>query len=304
VQLEHADQPGSSRSVQAVLDLVSRDRDPLLAYSDDQFLFPSYRRIPATRFQQRYFLIGSIYLGQTGPQYVLHDTWKWFAEDLRQANPAAFLKTVHIDSIPFARYVATHFKRVFDGNVGTVELRNDVALSVLHGVTPRVWIPPASPRNGSGWRRDGNSAVYGPGSTPMSRDLLLLSTHACERIDGDLNGGPQVSPTVVFHVRDSSGSQPELRIAFDGSYASVEDASDGILDTISTTPGSAAPTPPKGAIGFSLVVGRRAAALVIGNRVVGAVAVGKHVEITAEPQSTRLALENLRVGAAPIGSGC
>ena len=92
VQLERADQPGPNRSVQAVLDLVSRDLDPLLAYSDDQYLYPSYRRIPATRFQQRYFLIGSIYMGQTGPQYILHDTWRWFRDDLRQANPAAFLE--------------------------------------------------------------------------------------------------------------------------------------------------------------------------------------------------------------------
>ena len=88
VQLERANQPGPDRSVQAVLDLVSRDRDPLLTYSDDQYLYPDYRRVPATRFQQRYFLIGSIYLGQTGPQYILHNTWTWFADDLRRTNPA------------------------------------------------------------------------------------------------------------------------------------------------------------------------------------------------------------------------
>ena len=47
------------------------------------------------------------------------------------------------------------------------------------------------------------------------------------------------------------------------------------------------------------MIGRRAAALVIGNRIVGAVAIGKHVEITAEPQHRGLRVENLRVGAAP-----
>ena len=52
------------------------------------------------------------------------------------------------------------------------------------------------------------------------------------------------------------------------------------------------------------MIGRRSAALVIGNRIVGAVAIGKHVEITVEPQHSGVALENLRVGRAPVGSGC
>ena len=90
--------------------LVSRDQDPLLLYDDNQFLYPDYRRIPATRFQQRYFLIGSIYLGRTSPKYILHDTWKWFDEDMRQSNPAAFLETGDLDSPPFADYVKAHFE--------------------------------------------------------------------------------------------------------------------------------------------------------------------------------------------------
>ena len=133
-ELTRENQPGPNRSVQAVLDLVSRDRDPLLLYDDNQFLYPDYRRIPATRFQQRYFLVGSIYLGQTSPKYILHDTWKWFDEDLRQSNPAAFLET-GADRLEAVRRLraTTHFEPAFDGEAGTVQLRNDVAESVLHG---------------------------------------------------------------------------------------------------------------------------------------------------------------------------
>jgi len=304
VQLARADQPGPNQSVQAVLDLVSRDRDPLLAYSDDQYLYPSYRRIPATRFQQRYFLIGSIYLGQTGPQYVLHDTWKWFDEDLRHANPVAFLKTVRIDSKPFAKYVASHFERVFDGNAGTVELRDDVAESVLRGATTTAWTPPSPPAAGSGWTIDRSSATYTRGSIPMRGDTLPLTTHACERISGELNGGADRPPSVAFHVLDPIGSRPEREVAFDGSYAIVEDSFGAPLDAIPTTPGATVPIPPVGPVSFSLVVGRRAAALVVGNRIISAVDIGEHVEVTLEPQRSGTAVTNLRVGRAPIGSGC
>lgn len=300
VQLERADQPGPDRSVQAVLDLVSRDRDPLLAYSDDQYIYPNYRRIPATRFQQRYFLIGSIYLGQTGPQYILHNTWKWFQEDLRQANPAAFLKTQPVDSIPFAQYVSTHFTTVFSGTAGTVELRDDLARSVLRGATPDVWTAPQPPISGSGWTFDGDSASYTQNATPMSQDRLPLATHACERIDGTLDDGTPSAPAVVFHVEDRTGRQPELKLAFDGSYVSVEDANDILLDTIAVATGAFH----HGTLPFALVIGKRAAALVVGDHIVGAVAVPDDVEITVEPGESHLTVENLRIGPPPAASGC
>ena len=177
--------------MQAVLDLVSRDRDPLLAFSDDQFLYPGYRRIPATRFQQRYFLVGSIYLGQTGPQYILHDTWKWFGRRPPPVEPGRVPEDGphRLEAVRPATSPRTS-RRVFDGNVGTVELRNDVADSVLHGPAPSAWRPPAAPAAGSGWTLDGSSAVYAPGTTPVNRDRLALATHACERIDGDFERRP------------------------------------------------------------------------------------------------------------------
>ena len=107
VQLARDNQPGPNRSVQAVLDLVSRDRDPLLVYSDNQFVYPDYRRVPASRFQQRYFLIGSIYLGETSPKFVLPHTWTWFRQDMRKTNPAAYFQiaTESVDSKEFADYL-------------------------------------------------------------------------------------------------------------------------------------------------------------------------------------------------------
>ncbi|HTD49411.1 MAG TPA: hypothetical protein VK771_02345, partial [Acidimicrobiia bacterium] len=305
VELERADQPGPDRSVQAVLDLVSRDRDPLLTYSDDQYLYPDYRRIPATRFQQRYFLIGSIYLGQTGPQYILHNTWTWFGEDLRHTNPAAFLKTEPVDSKPFVAYVSTHFLTVFSGSAGTVELRDDLARSVLIGATPQRWAPPEPPASGAGWTLDQNSAIYSGNTTP-NRTPLPLTTHACERISGTLDNGTQPAPAVVFHINDRAGHQPELNLAFDGSYVSIEDATGALLDTvpIGTVSNNSTGTLHDGPLPFSLVIGRRAAALVIDGQIAGAVAVPHDPEITVEPAQSHLTLEGLNVGPPPPSSGC
>jgi len=304
VQIDRENQPGPERSVQAVLDLVSRDRDPLLTYSDDQYLYPDYRRIPATRFQQRYFLIGSIYLGQTGPQYILHNTWQWFQEDLRQADPAAFLKTEPVDSKPFAAYVSQHFRTVFSGSAGTVELRDDLAQSVLRGATPQTWTAPQPPASGTGWTLHQNSATYADNGTPTNPTQLALTTHACERISGTLSNGTQPAPAVVFHIEDRAGHQPELNIAFDGSYVSVEDATGALLDTVAIGTDTSTGTLHDGPVPFSLVIGRRAAVLVIDGQIVGAVAIPNDAEVTVGPGQSHLALEGLRIGAPPPDSGC
>ena len=243
VQLERADQPGPNQSVQAVLDLVSRDRDPLLAFSDDQFLYPSYRRIPATRFQQRYFLIGSIYLGQTGPQYILHNTWKWFDEDLRQANPATFLKTVHIDSKPFATYVA----RALQARVRR-ERRNGRApqrrcrVGVARRRRRRSWTPPTSPRTGTGWTIDGSSAAVRAGHDSDEPRRVVTYDTPCERIRRRAERrAADASPDrrVPLHTTRPAVHRSSTSCST-ATYASVEDACGGALDTIPTRPGQPA----------------------------------------------------------------
>jgi len=297
--LERANQPGPNRSVQAVLDLVSRDQDPLLLYDDNQFLYDDYRRIPATRFQQRYFLIGSIYLGRTSPKYILHDTWKWFDEDMRQSNPAAFLETGDLDSKPFADFVSSHFEPAFDGAVGTVQLRNDVAQSVLHGPTDRVWTPPDPLDNGPGWSVAPGSADYAESGAPSPDDRLVIATQNCQRVEGRLDG-----QHVVFHFEDWTAKEPEFKISVDGTTVATEDANGGVLETTSipqpeTKARRRAPAPT-----FALVVGAHAAALVVNGQIVGAVEIPPRTKITVEPTASPVAMSGLRVGAPPIGSGC
>jgi hypothetical protein len=297
--LTRANQAGPNRSVQAVLDLVSRDQDPLLLYDDNQFIYDDYRRIPATRFQQRYFLIGSIYLGRTSPKYILHDTWKWFDEDLRQSNPAAFLETVAIDSKPFAEYVKTHFEPAFDGQAGTVQLRDDVAESVLRGPTDRAWTPPDAHDNGPGWTAEPGSADYAGSSAPPADDRLVIATQNCQRVEGRLDG-----QHVVFHFEDWTAKQPELQIAVDGTTVTTEDANGGTLETTSIPQPETATRGRTPAPTFALVVGARSAALVVDGQIVGAVDVPRRAKITVEPTAAPVSMQSLRVGAPPIGSGC
>jgi hypothetical protein len=295
----------TNRSVRAVLDMVSRDEDPLLAYSENQYIYPLYRRIPATRFQQRYFLIGSIYLGRRSEKYVLPDTWKLFADDLREANPAAFLQTDPVDSPQFAQYVAGHFTTAFEGADGKVLLRNDLADAIMLGEATAPWIAPVTP-DPTGWRGQGTAARYvasGEATDPANR--LLLASGACTRIDGKLAGRSNSAPGVVFHFEDTSadptsteppalGHQTETRIALDGQSASTKDVNDRVLEAIDVPPSAS----------FSLLVGRRSAALVVGERIVAAVAIPEATRVTAESLRPQLTIRDVRVGSPPPGSGC
>jgi hypothetical protein len=298
-ELARANQPGPNRSVQAVLDLVSRDRDPLLLYDDNQFLYPDYRRIPATRFQQRYFLVGSIYLGRTSPKYVLKDTWKWFDEDLRQSNPAAFLETGDVDSEEFAEYVDDHFEPAFDGQAGSVQLRDDVAESVLRGRSDRAWTPPDEPNNGPGWTVATGSARYAESATAATDDRLVLATQQCQRVDGTLD-----TPNLVFHFEDWTGKRPELKLVVDGTSVTTEDATGSIFETVSVPPPDTDDPQASTRSSFALVLGDRAAALVMNGQIVGAVALPERTRVTVEPTTPSLAMTEMRVGAPPIGSAC
>ena len=130
----------------------------------------------------------------------------------------------------------------------------------------------------------------------------MLTTESCRRIDGTLDDGLGTAPDVVFHIEDTAGV-PELQIAFDGPTATVEDASGGALDTISTGALGSSRAPDAGPVAFSLVIGRRAAALVIDDHIVGAVALPARPKITLEPTQS-LTVDDLRIGAPPPGSGC
>lgn len=128
--LRRANSDANVRTVRALLDVVSSDDDPLLMWTNSPTPYLDVRRVPASRMAWYTFFIGDIYLGRKGPEYVLPQTWDWFAADMAQANPAAEWEandTPHDPDLPFGRYVASAMRPMYEGSLDTVHLRTDVA---------------------------------------------------------------------------------------------------------------------------------------------------------------------------------
>lgn len=82
---------GQSRAVQAVLDLTTRTDDPIQLWTARPWWYLDFRRVSATRFIWKTFLMGETYLGRTSPDYILPGSWDRFAEDIAQSDPQVFM---------------------------------------------------------------------------------------------------------------------------------------------------------------------------------------------------------------------
>ena len=296
------DRRGVERSAQAVLDLVSHNGDPLLVWSNDPWPYLNFDRVPATRFFYKSFLLGEIYQGRTSTAYVLPDTWKWFAQDLRQSDPVAYLRADEPNlpgGNPFATYVAQNFDLVLpDANL-PVSLRHDAARQVLIASGTQPWRGQRPPVSHSGWTLHGSTASYVEGPVPSSQDQLTLSTTSCFRLDGTIAAdGSHGIGTVGFYFDDNTGKTQQMKLAFSGTYAtSATDYNDFQREPTHVAAGARR-------VPFSIVVGRRSAALVVNGAVRAALLLPPSVTVTAAPSSPTLRFTNLRVGSAPTGSGC
>ncbi|MDQ1509272.1 MAG: hypothetical protein QOG50_1116 [Actinomycetota bacterium] len=293
---------GPEQSALAVLDLVSHDSDPLLVWTNDPYPYLDLKRVAATRFFYKRFLLGEIYLGRTSTAYVLPETWRWFTQDLSDSRPVAYMLVGEKElpsGNPFADYVARNFDLVFPDKEFPVSLRHDVAKQVLSASATRAWEgrPPNLSR--TGWRIDRSGAHYEQGPAASADDQLTLSTRSCFRLDGTIPADAAGSlGHVAFHFYDNAGKHERLRLSFEGTDAV---ASSDFVDFLRLPAGVPAGTR---RLPFSLVVGRRSAALVIEHQVRAAVLLPKSVTVTAEATTPALDLTDLRVGTAPSGSGC
>jgi hypothetical protein len=295
---------GTDRSVRAILDLVSRDDDALLAWTFDPSLYTRLRRVPATRFQWKWLLQGAIYLGRTSPDFVLPDTWRWFREDLAESRPVAFAETEPYDpGTPFADVVERELTVVYPGPTTKVWLRRDVARQVLAEPSGTRWSAPAPVVDRSGWTVSGDEATYARSTVPAGLDLLPLSTTACTRVDGvlEVQDGSGV-PDVVLHLDKPGDAREETQhLALQGSTAGAGSAGLGPLGFESLPSGveGAGPVP------FSVVVGDRSAVLVVAGQIRGAVRLHEGVvSLGMESRSAALRIRGLRSSGAPTGGGC
>jgi hypothetical protein len=303
---EHAvqianNQSGDTRSVRATLDLVSKDWDPLLVWTNDPWPYLDYHRVSATRFIWKSFLTGEIYLGRTSPQYVLPHSWQWFHDDLKQTHPAAYLKS-NGGNIPsdsdFQKVIDQDFKVVYpDGSI-PVSYRNDVADALLRPNLTTPWHAPAAPaRNDTGWKSGDGSVSYREAGG-RDTDVQPIANDSCFMLSGQVaSDGPPGG--IVFHFDDNAGKHEHVKLDFDGDH--VTSSSNNVefhrLPSDVTTNGRT-PAP------FTLIVGRRAAGLVVNGQLRAAVQLPKSVRVTMESQRGIFDVTNMRTGPAPAFTGC
>jgi hypothetical protein len=286
---------GGSRTTRAVLDLVSRPGDPLLVWTNHPWPYLELHRVSATRFIWNSFLLGEIYLGRTSPDYVLDDSWKWFADDLDESRPVAFLEEEPLEgtSNPFTDYVNRDFERVYESET-PLYLRDDVADAVLRGATERRWTPPDPPSAGSPWTARAGTARFGTPDGERGAEELVLSEDSCFRLEG-IAGGGSGPAALVFRFTDVTGASERLGLTLeDGRAASVSDTVEFARQPVDI--GEREP--------FALVVGRRSAVLVADHEIKAAVRLPPSVRVSIESHGDELELSDLRLGAPPRGSGC
>ncbi len=298
-----AAQSGDIRERRAVLDLVSKEWDPVLVWTNDPWPYLDVHRVSATRFIWKSFLTGEIYLGRTSPSYVLPHSWDWFRKDLAQSKPAAYFKSNGGDipvGSPFMQTVQQDFTTVYPADTSPVFYRNDVAAEILNPSTPNAWQQPSAPsRSDSGWRAEAGRLSYRE-SGGRDSDWQPIASDSCFALTGRVSSDGSAGG-LVFHFDDNASTNKAESVNLDFNGDHVSSGSPAVeyhrLPSGITTDGRT-PTP------FTLVVGRRAAALIVNGQIRAAVTLPKSVKVSLESQHGILDVIDMRVGAPPSITGC
>jgi hypothetical protein len=275
---------GRTRMMRAALDVVSEPGDPLLMWTSYPWPYLNLHRVAATRFIWKTFLLGEIYLARSGPEYVLPGTWETFAADVRRTDPVAFVvEAVNpvVPDTPFAALVDAEFATVFRDDVATLALRNDLADWM------RSPAPDAEPL-------DPVSLGLGPG------ERATIAGGACVRIDAELVT-ESASATAVFRFGAPDPAAPALTLTRtpEGTAAVTSSGPVGAPFTVATPVAADTASLP-----VTLVAGARAAVLVVGGDVAGAVNIDPGGDVVVEAPAGPLALERMTRSDPPPGSGC
>jgi hypothetical protein len=291
----------TGRTVQATLDLVSSDDDPMLLWTSEPWDYLSYRRVSATRFIWKTFLMGEIYLGKTSPDYILPGSWDWYADDVRESNPVAaldyFAKPV-APGTPAETLLQNSFTEAVRTDKARVLLRNDVfnVLTKPASSSTSVALTTNGPSN---WTLQGDTASYAvtnPSAPGAANDALSLGSSPCTMLNGTLATLPDGSNgRVVFRFMGlRNGTPVETRLALEGAQATAGDSGAAFLSQQS---GAVPGTPTE----FRVVIGHRSAALIVNGFIRAAVAIPSGAAISVEARAESVGLSNLQT--APY-AGC
>ncbi len=293
-------EPGEQRTVRAMLDMVSEQNDPLLAWTEFPWTYLAHHRVSATRWIWKSFMLGQIYLGRTSEEYVLENTWQWFADDMKEANPAVFLEEVDLPlapGTPFAAYVEKNFTLIYSGSKHRVYYRNDLVEGFRQQPEgAKALTATAAPD--SDWKISGDSLRRSAETPGSASDQALFAETRCVHISGTLNllASNGVS-FLSFNFEDPAGEDERVRLnmsergAFSGNDNQLYDSVD-----IAAMVGRSHE--------FDVVVGQRSAVLLIDGEIVSAVRLDQHTRLSLEARTGGVDLTNMTIGSSSATSGC
>ena len=284
---------GESKTLRAVLDLVSTKQDPLLAWTMFPWTYLEFERVSATRFSWKSFMIGEIYLASTSPKYVLKDTWKWFDEDIAEAQPQVFVHPIEIkwtEGTPFEKYVNANFTKVY-------------TTPVFHGSIERTrWSQMMSSANettvstdqlvdGTDAWSDETSIMRGDSAQPMNvleRSCQSFSLQATTAIAGE-------RPAMRFTMTSVARPDRTWSLVLDGQRVQAL-AGEAVIHE--------SPTTLRDGANIRLLVGAQSSAVVVDGVIAGAVSIdgGVTTSLTLDTDATEIT--NLRRGPADTLEGC
>lgn len=267
---------GRTRMLRASLDLVGEEGDPLLVWTSYPWPYLQLRRTSATRYIWKTFLLGEIYLGRSGPEYVLPGTWGHFAADLEEADPAAYLvEAVNpIDpGTPFRDAVDDRFTDVYVDEAVHLGFRNDLARWLTTPEEEAEVLP-----------------VLGEGPSTVSND-------GCIRIDGTIGVDDPV-PLSIELIGDGDVAASISATPGDGQVL-VESAHYGVAGHVAIVP-----VDHDGRTAVSLIVGERSAVLVVDGHIGGAVSIDPGTPVTIVEGAAALTAGGAAVSTPPAFTGC
>jgi hypothetical protein len=280
-ELRRANSDANVRTVRAVLDIVSADDDPLLMWTNSPTPYLDVRRVPASRMAWYTFFEGQIYLGNKGPQYVLPQTWDWFAQDMEQTDPAAEWErkdTPRNPDLPFADYVDANMRLMYDGSVDNVSLRNDLADQMV-----------SSPLDAGL-----DSGLEVPES-PEADQRIELGEGYCRAVEFTLQGDT-TEQMLTFHLGGTDFADRTLTLGSQGTSGK----DDGEVTDTANLPDAV-----DGTRTVRVVLGHRSAALVVDGVIAAAVELFADVPtLSVVVDQAGMTITDVRAGAVDWATHC
>jgi hypothetical protein len=287
-----AGRDGTTRAVQAVLDLVSEPHDPLLAWTNYPWTYLDLRRVPATRFAWKSFLVGEIYLGRTSPEFVLPGSWDDWRDDVAATNPAVYLTDIvfPVDvGTPAAQLLAGNFRPALTTPTLSLALRTDVLADLNDASSSTRWAP--SGPVPTGWTAKGGSVTFDAAGGDQDALRLPLEEMRCRRWDAVVHNGGGLS----FHFDDKTGASEAVEMFIDGDQAVTRSSNVEFLrlDIERWTEND-----------LSLIVGSHSAIMLVDGVIVGALSLLTTTEVTVSSVGNTLELRDVGSSAAPMLGEC